>query len=567
MEKMKLRIKILLSYSVVFPDRHDRIEDLLCDIPSATAIEVLSYRLSQKMNQLIGQHDFEIWMPWLMQTRSDVRNPVGKYVEQHNLSNYAMIDTYAMLLLISKLLVFYNGKHEDLTKDDISNLFLSYLICCDERLELSETPPDNKLNAEKFVDAFLPYAIKTCDFESPRDYRLMLIKCYYLLIEFPRVHAQFATYIDEFCKEKGLSSSKAYLDLLFHVFLELSSGGDPSASLMRVLPDDQKTIQFLDGFSIDTEHYQHDMDFKMIREKPLLKTGTHIYDFMFMRMFLDKAYTGLLFDMRDVLVKRGLLDEREGYGRLKSMLGEDFSERFFFYTLMKRCFGKKYVNYCGEELQKQLGKGMPDFYLRRGNRIFLFECKDAQIASVKKFSGDITIVKNAIYEKYVQNTKGHGKGVAQLANVISDKLPEILSMVDTTAPKCVKYIFPIIVYFDDCFDLEGPNYFLDKELKRIVKGKTISVDYIVRDLVMVNVEQLMRFENYFADDKLKLATLINSYIDFKNRDEINQVFPFNKFLFREAKNKKCDLGKTRWFDEVYQNLVALDKKEQINQIL
>ena len=57
---MKLRVKILLSYSVVFPDRHDRIEDLLCNIPSATAIEVLSYRLSQKMNQLIGQHDFDI---------------------------------------------------------------------------------------------------------------------------------------------------------------------------------------------------------------------------------------------------------------------------------------------------------------------------------------------------------------------------------------------------------------------------------------------------------------------------------------------------------------------------
>lgn len=564
MEKMKLRVKILLSYSVVFPDRHDRIEDLLCNIPSATAIEVLSYRLSQKMNQLIGQHDFDILKLWLEQTRSDVRNPVENYIKRHCLDTYAMIDPYAMLLLISKLLVSYNGRHRDLTKDDISNLFLSYLICCDERLELSETPLDNKLNAEKYVDVFLPYAIKTYDFESPRDYRLMLIKCYYLLIEFPKVHVQFATYIDEFCKEKGLPSSKAYLDLLFLVFLELSSDGDPSASLMRVHSDDQKTIQFLDGFSIDTEHYQHDMDFKMIREKPLLKTGTHMYDFMFMRMFLDKAYTGLLFDMRDVLVKRGLLDEREGYGRLKSMLGEDFSERFFFYTLMKRCFGKKYVNYCGEELQKQLGKGMPDFYLRRGNRIFLFECKDAQIASVKKFSGDITIVKNAIYEKYVQNAKGHGKGIAQLANVISDKLPKILSSVDTTAPKCVKYIFPIIVYFDDCFDLEGVNWYLNNRFKEIVSNMTISPDYVVKDFVMINIELLMMLENLFADDTLKLANLINSYIDYKNQAELNQIVPFNNYMFQEARNKGYKMKKSKWFDEINQNLVALDKKEQIN---
>lgn len=564
MEKMKLQEKVLLSYSVVFPDRHDRIEDLLSDIPSAKAIEVLSYHLSRKMNQIIGQHDSEIWMPWLMQIRSDVKNPVISYANQHNLANCTIIDSYAMLLLISKLLVFYNGRHDELTKDNISDLFLSYLICCDERLELRNTLiPNSQMNTDEFLESFLPYALKTYEFESPHDYRLMLIKCYNLLIKFPKVNTQFATYIDEFCKEKGLPSSKTYIDQLFQIFLELSSEGDISTSLMRVLSVDQETIKFLDGFSINTEHYQHDPDFKMIREKPVLKTGTHIYDFMFMKMFLDKAYTGLLFDIKDVLVKRGLLDEREGYGRLKSMLGEDFSERFFFYTLLKKCFGKKYVNYCGEDLQKQLGKGMPDYYLRRGNRIFLFECKDAQVAAWKKNSGDITIIKNAIYEKYVQNTKGHGKGIAQLANVISDKLPEILSTIDTTAPKCTKYIFPIIVYFDDCFDLEGPNYFLDKELKRFLKGKTISVDYKVRDLVMVNVEQLMRFENYFADDKLKLATLINSYIDFKSRDEINQVFPFNKFLFQEAKKKGYELKKTRWFDEVFQNLVDMDKNRKI----
>lgn len=79
---------------------------------------------------------------------------------------------------------------------------------------------------------------------------------------------------------------------------------------------------------------------------------------------------------------------------------------------------------------------------------------------------------------------------------------------------------------------------------------------------MINIEMLMRLENFFADDKLKLATLINSYIDFKSRDEINQVFPFNKFLFQEAKKKGYELKKTKWFDEVYQNLVAMDKKQE-----
>ena len=63
MEPMRLQVKRLLSYSVVYPDRHDKIEDLLTHVPSNTAIEVISYNLAKKANQLIGEHDFDIWAP------------------------------------------------------------------------------------------------------------------------------------------------------------------------------------------------------------------------------------------------------------------------------------------------------------------------------------------------------------------------------------------------------------------------------------------------------------------------------------------------------------------------
>ena len=92
-------------------------------------------------------------------------------------------------------------------------------------------------------------------------------------------------------------------------------------------------------------------------------------------------------------------------------LGEEFSERFFFYSLMKRCFGLNYMNYSGEELEKAIGKGMPDYYLRHRNRIFVFECKDVQMAAKKKLSGDYETIKKAFFEKYVANSKGHAKGV------------------------------------------------------------------------------------------------------------------------------------------------------------
>ncbi len=561
MKKMGFQIKKLLSYQAVFPNQHVALDDLLVDVPSASAIEAISYYLSRRMNLLTGEHEVSIWAPWLMQTKSNVKNPVGKYVDNINLEEYALIDKYALLLLISKLLTCYNGRNDKLSKVDISNLFLAYMMCCDERIALSNTLPlpNTDMSAEDFVRLYLPNALKTNDIEVPRDYRLMLIKCYMLLVEFPKHHKLFSGYLKEFCNEKGLPKAKVYLDQLFLLFLELSSNGDFSTSLMEVDENCEDTCRFLDGFAINIKQYVHDGDFKMIREKPILKTGPRRYDFLFMKMFLDKAYTGFLFDMKDVLVTRGILDKNKGYENLKSLLGEDFSEHFFFYALMKKCFGQHYVNYSGEELQKSLGEGMPDFYLRRGNRVFVFECKDVQVASIKKLSGDYEKIKQAIFEKYIINTKGRPKGVRQLTKVIKDKLIAIFNNVDVSAPHGTKYVFPIIVYFDDCFDIEGPEYLLNKEFWNSIGNKNVVDNIVIKDLVMVNIEQLMRLEDFFSNYKLKLATLINGYIDFKNQTELNKVFPFNKYLFQEAKKKGYVMKKTKWFDEIYQSLAFMDK--------
>ena len=99
--------------------------------------------------------------------------------------------------------------------------------------------------------------------------------------------------------------------------------------------------------------------------------------------------------------------------------------------------------------------------------------------------------------------------------MIGKKIPSILSEVDKWAANGVKIIYPVIVYFDDCFDVEGPSYLLNKEFQRIIGEKKVSADYEVKDVVMVNIEQLMRLENFFAAEKLDLAYLINSYIEYK----------------------------------------------------
>ena len=69
----------------------------------------------------------------------------------------------------------------------------------------------------------------------------------------------------------------------------------------------------------------------------------------------------------------------------------------------------------------------------------------------------------------------------------------------------------------------------------------------------------MRLENFFADEKLDLAYLINSYIEYKEESELNQVYPFNKYIFQEARKAGYELKKTRWFDEIFENLKMMDR--------
>lgn len=122
-------------------------------------------------------------------------------------------------------------------------------------------------------------------------------------------------------------------------------------------------------------------------------------------------------------------------------LGEEFSERFFFYSLMKRCFGLNYVNYSGEELEKAIGKGMPDYYLRYRNRVFVFGCKDVQMAAKIKLSGDYETIKNIFWE-VCHKFQGACERGWQLANMIGKKMPSILSEVDKWTANGVKFIYP-----------------------------------------------------------------------------------------------------------------------------
>src|SRR5690606_24304317 len=93
----------------------------------------------------------------------------------------------------------------------------------------------------------------------------------------------------------------------------------------------------------------------------------------------------------------------------------EFSEKYILHSVLKEYFGKRYFQRNGDELDAEYD-GAPDYYVRNGKKIFLFESKDILINAQVKQSSDFKAIDNELALKLYQNEKGKPKAVLQIIN-------------------------------------------------------------------------------------------------------------------------------------------------------
>ena len=174
----------------------------------------------------------------------------------------------------------------------------------------------------------------------------------------------------------------------------------------------------------------------------------------------------MIFDIAGSIEKVHLLKGTSGeiYIQLKKEIGEHFSEQYLFYPIINQILKDiRYIKETGDELKAKYGNGMPDYFARKAERIFIFEFKDVQLTSKAKESDNFDIIIDKLNEKFVANEKGKPKGVSQLANVIVNKLDKIKAIENDEHLT----VFPVLVYTDSSFDEEGINYHLNNKFIRV----------------------------------------------------------------------------------------------------
>lgn len=563
-ESLTLRKARMISYSQMYAGDKPSVESLVSGIPTDEAVEWCSYIVFRKDNLKIDECDIHILASLLFSFESELQHKLTDYLGPTYNRIDMLIDRYSFLKLTSFLIAHHNEEHHELTNEEKTRLFKAYLVLCDEYLERissGESIPD-KYTSDDMLKCYMPIQLLTNAIDAFSDSSLEVIKGKWFFVDFANTDKKFKQYVEDFIKAKGYPNAIEYLGYIFNAIAS-ATVNEPPTNIMMFGESSGPWINFMNSMCANPKDFVEDDDLNALRSKPVYKIADNKFAILFSKFFVDKLFPGLLFDMASTLASIGTFDDEVvAYRSIKQQVGERFSEQYMLYrTLVNTLSRRMSVRICGQDLHKVVKSGEPDYYARRNNRVFVFEFKDVRLDSQTISSCDYETIRQKLYNTFVFNEEGKPKGVKQLAHVIEKKLPEILSKIDTAVPNGKLKIYPVLVYTDGSFDIEGINYYLNGEFRKVIG----SVDdrFQVKDLVMVNLNLLMKLENYFRNGKIDLDKVVNEYLAFKESKDILNTVPFNKFLFQYARGKGFDMEFTKTFKDTFNELLRMEREGMI----
>lgn len=546
----ELLIKKQISYSCIFPNGTDTLQEILKIIPSKSAIAWASYMLTIKKMMNINQTEVDFFIPLLFKMNKKLQNIITNYLQSIDFYNYVFIDEVSLFILIEYLLESHNKNDTDVfeSKDDFSNMIIAYLMCCDEKLSYTTKSLHGVNNTESLMALYLPEQLRYYDIYYLKDYRVEFMRFYYFMT-FCEKNAIFKNYLNLFLQEKNIKKWDDYIYFVFETYLTLSTKKEGSTNMIKIEPNFYYAKTFLDFMCIDIKKFRRTPDFTCLRSQPIYYYGDNTYSIISMGFFIDKMFQSFLFDFASTLMKYKKTTKINNYPELKAIVGNVFTENYLFYEIVNGCFSKtckKLIS--GQDLKIFLVNGEPDFYIRKGRNIFLFEFKDVMLDAKTKHCKNMAQIKSELLELFESSTiekstgkqkkKAQVKGVRQLLNVIETKLDIIIKKADKVEAVDKFNVYPVIIYQDCCFDIEGVNYILRSRFEELKQTKNISNEYLVKQCVMMPLEMMFSLEDFFHDGRLLLDKLIDNYIIECNKSDQNKLLPFNKLIMRQA----CKLG-------------------------
>ncbi|WP_166962121.1 hypothetical protein [Yeosuana marina] len=557
---MELTGKIVITFNDIFPEEDSlEINEYLEGIERDLLIKFSSFIMGFSRNSEY-ENPLSFLRMYFSKENADFVKIVFKNLKAFvDKDDYGM-DTYSFPFIVSSLSFFENaydkdyGASQNYTDQEIEvRVFKAYLVLnkintTDRTITLNESTKHLKEDISKYSTAYcLGLFLNSSDF-SNYDIRKIFVTQTIRAISFfhfleQRREAQ--ELLKEFYKEYNVSNYQDYIKGLLPINISVFNN-EKEAHTDIIIPDDKNqisSIEFLEKFSIKETQLLQEFDFINMRSTPIYRVDKLIFRLTYPLFVLELIGNGLYFKFKTINDK---LTREKKIKDLYGLKTYEFSEKYILHNILKEYFGNRYFQRNGDELDAEFD-GAPDYYVRNGKRIFLFESKDILINAKVKQSSDFQAIDDELAKKLYHNDEGKQKAVLQIINNVRKILSKSLQFDSGFSPRNV-IIHPVLVLHNRIFNTAGlnkwVNFWFQDELEKLdQEGYNTSN---VKPLVLIDIDTLIFNKDVFKNRNLKLEQVLKYYQDnylnftvqgrkYNSEDEAiqankNSLIPFGDYL-------------------------------------
>lgn len=540
---MKFSGKIVITYNDIFPEEIPTdINEYLEGIDKEMLLKFSSFILGFSRNSAYENPITFLEMYFSSENADFLKGVFQNLKSFVGEDDYGM-DSYSFPYMISSLSFFENahdkeyGETKEYSNQEIEiRVFKAYLLLnkiniTDRTPILNESTKHIKKEVSKYPVAYIiGLFLNSSDF-SNYDIRKIFVTQTIRAISFFNFleeREEAKELIKEFYKVYNISGYQEYIKRLLPIKISVLTKEKDAHTDIKIPEDEDhaSSINFLENFALSESQLPQDFDFVNIRSNPIYRVDENTFRLTYPLFALELIGNGLYFKFK--AINDHLPKER----RVKDLYGlktYEFSEKYILHEVLKEYYGRRYFQRNGDELDAEYD-GAPDYYVRNGKRIFLYESKDILINAKVKQSSDFREINKELSIKLYQNEKGKPKAVLQLINNIRKILSKTLEFDSGFNPKNV-IIHPLLVLHYRIFNTAGlnkwVNFWFQDELGKL-KQEGFDVKN-VRPLLLIDIDTLIFNKDVFQNRKLSLERVFLDYQD----DYLNFSFQGKKFRSEE----------------------------------
>jgi hypothetical protein len=522
-----LQLTEIIGFNRIFETENS--EDYLLrinEIPRELLIDVSTHLLSFDRGTSFVKDYRESLHQWFGPDNNQLANEIYEKINHYSTENsreVGIINPRTSLTLFEKVLAS-DDSAPPISDADFEVLIFKIYLSLNEMLNKNDDlVAESSINITEYPRLFclaIGNSIPTFDitnFDLDIVFVCQIIKAI-LLFEFLQSKSKAQKLLEEFYLKFNVRDHKEFFAKLLPISFTIISMNREGKIDLKVENDDKfkSNTSFLDKLTINhIDSKDNDIDYLTLRANPLIKISYDTYRVIYPLFVLEKNFNGLYFLLKEI--NDGFLENDRI--NLRQMITFDFSEKHLLYTLLNDTYKNKYKKISGEQMTTP---GAPDYYIRNGNKVFIFESKDILINATIKESYDFIQYEAALKDKlyfHAGDKKVSAKAVKQLASFSNMILTNVFNEDTNYKPNSVT-IYPIILLHNRQLDIVGLNnliniWFNTEKDRMKMEGTNVQN---LRMPTIIMIDTLILLHERLANNQLELDVIIDEYQEFIDED-------------------------------------------------